>query len=203
MFSNHSFLTPSSPPSKSEMLSAVQNKMWVILGFKTLNSNYICVQGMLDTVLEVSWTADQRHLVAAGGDQALRMWEISSGRVRHTLTGHTGKVMHTPASLYMPSFAFYNQLYMCVYLNIHVSWYAYVGMATFSQRMAGGEVTMALLCCQGTAAYYVMPCMCHRLGLCGPSSVLLSLEGFLMIAEQCCLHASNGKLRLCIPSACA
>ena len=48
---------------------------------------------MLDTVLEVSWTADQRHLVAAGGDQALRMWEISSGRVRHTLTGHTGKVI--------------------------------------------------------------------------------------------------------------
>ena len=48
---------------------------------------------MLDTVLEVSWTADQRHLVAAGGDQALRMWDIDSGRVRHTLTGHTGKVL--------------------------------------------------------------------------------------------------------------
>ena len=49
---------------------------------------------MLDTVLEVSWTADQRHLLAAGGDQALRMWDIDSGRVRHTLTGHTGKVLH-------------------------------------------------------------------------------------------------------------
>ena len=54
---------------------------------------WVRVQGMLDTVLEVSWTADQRHLVAAGGDQALRMWEIDSGRVRHTLTGHTGKVL--------------------------------------------------------------------------------------------------------------
>ena len=51
------------------------------------------VQGMLDTVLEVSFTAEQRHLLAAGGDQALRMWDISSGRVRHTLTGHTGKVL--------------------------------------------------------------------------------------------------------------
>ena len=47
---------------------------------------------MLDTVFEVSWTADQKHLLAAGGDQAIRMWDISSGRVRHTLTGHTGKV---------------------------------------------------------------------------------------------------------------
>ena len=50
------------------------------------------MQGMLDTVFEVSWTADQKHLLAAGGDQAIRMWDISSGRVRHTLTGHTGKV---------------------------------------------------------------------------------------------------------------
>ena len=53
-----------------------------------------CLQGMLDTVLEVCFTADQKHLLAAGGDQALRMWELTSGRVRHTLTGHTGKVMH-------------------------------------------------------------------------------------------------------------
>lgn len=52
------------------------------------------LQGMLDTVLEVSFTADQKHLLAAGGDQALRMWEITSGRVRHTLTGHTGKVLY-------------------------------------------------------------------------------------------------------------
>lgn len=59
----------------------------------TLLRTWVGVQGMLDTVLEVSWTADQRHLVAAGGDQALRMWDIDSGRVRHTLTGHTGKVL--------------------------------------------------------------------------------------------------------------
>lgn len=50
------------------------------------------LQGMLDTVLEVSFTADDRHVVAAGGDSALRMWDIQSGRVRHTLTGHTAKV---------------------------------------------------------------------------------------------------------------
>lgn len=49
-------------------------------------------QGMLDTVLEVSFTADDRHVVAAGGDKALRMWNIQSGRERHTLTGHTAKV---------------------------------------------------------------------------------------------------------------
>lgn len=50
------------------------------------------LQGMLDTVLDVGFTADDRHVVAAGGDQALRMWDIQSGRVRHTLTGHTAKV---------------------------------------------------------------------------------------------------------------
>ncbi len=54
---------------------------------------------MLDTILEVSFTADQKHLLAAGGDQALRMWDIASGRVRHTLTGHTGKVLSTLAIL--------------------------------------------------------------------------------------------------------
>jgi hypothetical protein len=54
---------------------------------------------MLDTILEVSFTADQKHLLAAGGDQALRMWDITSGRVRHTLTGHTGKVHSTPTAL--------------------------------------------------------------------------------------------------------
>ena len=58
---------------------------------------------MLDTILEVSFTADQKHLLAAGGDQALRMWDITSGRVRHTLTGHTGKVLSTLAILFHAS----------------------------------------------------------------------------------------------------
>ncbi|DBA83439.1 hypothetical protein WJX79_006327 [Trebouxia sp. C0005] len=56
------------------------------------------LRGMLDTILEVSFTADQKHLLAAGGDQALRMWDITSGRVRHTLTGHTGKVSSVDCS---------------------------------------------------------------------------------------------------------
>ena len=58
------------------------------------------LQGMLDTVLEVSFTADDRHVVAAGGDQALRMWDIQSGRVRHTLTGHTAKVCNLRSVLF-------------------------------------------------------------------------------------------------------
>lgn len=54
---------------------------------------------MLDTVLEVSFTADDKHVVAAGGDKALRMWTIQTGQVRHTLTGHTAKVWVSPRHL--------------------------------------------------------------------------------------------------------
>ncbi len=50
------------------------------------------LHGMLETVTEVAFTCDQKALLAAGSDQALRMWDIASARVRHTLTGHTSKV---------------------------------------------------------------------------------------------------------------
>ncbi|KAK9828803.1 hypothetical protein WJX72_002152 [[Myrmecia] bisecta] len=56
------------------------------------------LHGMLETVLEVSFTCDQRQLVAAGSDSALRMWEVDSGRSKHTLTGHTAKVSSVDCS---------------------------------------------------------------------------------------------------------
>ena len=73
------------------------------------------LHGMLDTVTCLAFTCDGRGLLAGGEDRALRLWEVNvgggggggagnissssssssmlgSGRVRHTLTGHTAKV---------------------------------------------------------------------------------------------------------------
>ncbi len=53
----------------------------------------VCMQlhGMPEMVTGLAFTCDARALVAAGSDAALRMWDLTSGRVRHTLTGHVAK----------------------------------------------------------------------------------------------------------------
>lgn len=48
---------------------------------------------MPEMVTGLAFTCDARALVAAGSDAALRMWDLTSGRVRHTLTGHVAKVL--------------------------------------------------------------------------------------------------------------
>ena len=50
------------------------------------------LHGMTETVTEVAFTCDAKYVLASGADQAVRMWDLSSGRVRHTLTGHSQKV---------------------------------------------------------------------------------------------------------------
>ena len=52
------------------------------------------LHGMPEMVTGLAFTCDARALVAAGSDAALRMWDLTSGRVRHTLTGHVAKVHH-------------------------------------------------------------------------------------------------------------
>ena len=52
------------------------------------------LHGMPEMVTGLAFTCDARALVAAGSDAALRMWDLTSGRVRHTLTGHVAKVRH-------------------------------------------------------------------------------------------------------------
>ena len=54
------------------------------------------LHGMPEMVTGLAFTCDARALVAAGSDAALRMWDLTSGRVRHTLTGHVAKVRHAP-----------------------------------------------------------------------------------------------------------
>ena len=43
-------------------------------------------------MLDVSWTCDQASVLGAGNDKSIRVWDPTTGRVRHTMTGHTGKV---------------------------------------------------------------------------------------------------------------
>lgn len=91
-------------------------------GSSSSSSSIGCVgslHGMLDTVTCLAFTSDGRGLIAGGEDRALRLWEVNvggagggaassfsssapsmlgSGRVRHTLTGHTAKVTCCSAS---------------------------------------------------------------------------------------------------------
>ena len=98
-------------------------------GSNATNSSVGCVgslHGMLDTVTCLAFTCDGRGLLAGGEDRALRLWEVNvsssysystmsfsptsssmlgSGRVRHTLTGHAGRVTCCSASPADPSVA--------------------------------------------------------------------------------------------------
>lgn len=55
------------------------------------------LHGMQDMVTDISFSCDQNHLVAAGTDKTLRMWDLSTARVKHTFTGHTDKVLGLPS----------------------------------------------------------------------------------------------------------
>ncbi|OIW18309.1 hypothetical protein TanjilG_31449 [Lupinus angustifolius] len=55
----------------------------------TLSSN---LRGCLGSVLDLIITHDNRSVIAASSSNNLYVWDLSSGRVRHTLTGHTDKV---------------------------------------------------------------------------------------------------------------
>ncbi|KAI3464173.1 hypothetical protein Pfo_020836 [Paulownia fortunei] len=48
--------------------------------------------GCLGSVLDVCITHDNKSVIAASSANNLYVWDVSSGRVRHTLTGHMDKV---------------------------------------------------------------------------------------------------------------
>ncbi|CAK8566692.1 unnamed protein product [Lathyrus sativus] len=48
--------------------------------------------GCLGSVLDLTITNDNRSVIAASSSNNLYAWDLSSGRVHHTLTGHTDKV---------------------------------------------------------------------------------------------------------------
>ncbi|KAI5063367.1 hypothetical protein GOP47_0021914 [Adiantum capillus-veneris] len=63
-------------------------KLWNTKSGSTISS----LSGCLSSVLDLALPADNKFVLGAGGDHKLYYWEISSGRIRHCLTGHTEKV---------------------------------------------------------------------------------------------------------------
>lgn len=55
----------------------------------SLSSN---LYGCLGSVLDLAVTHDNQSIIAASSSNNLYAWDFNSGRVRHTLTGHTDKV---------------------------------------------------------------------------------------------------------------
>lgn len=64
-------------------------------------SNGACIstlRGCLGSVLDLSLSLDSNLVIAACSDHKLHLWETSTGRMRHTLTGHTEKVVSVDVS---------------------------------------------------------------------------------------------------------
>ncbi|KAJ8752063.1 hypothetical protein K2173_001090 [Erythroxylum novogranatense] len=50
------------------------------------------LHGCLGTVLDLSMTSDNKSVIAATSSNKLFVWDVTTDRIRHTLTGHTNKV---------------------------------------------------------------------------------------------------------------
>ena len=50
------------------------------------------LEGMLGSVLDVSFSSDDSLILGASADCALQLWDALTGRVKHRLTGHAQKV---------------------------------------------------------------------------------------------------------------
>ena len=54
-------------------------------------SSYL--EGALGSLLDLSFSPDDNFCLGCGTDKAIQLWELSSGRVRHRMTGHADKVV--------------------------------------------------------------------------------------------------------------
>lgn len=50
------------------------------------------LSGALQTITSVSFSSTDDMILGTSTDNATRVWSMSTGRIRHTLTGHIGKV---------------------------------------------------------------------------------------------------------------
>lgn len=77
--------------NSSKLISGGQDraiKMWDTTSGSLTNSFYGC----LGSVLDLSITHDNKFIIAASSSNNLYVWDVNSGRIRHTLTGHIDKV---------------------------------------------------------------------------------------------------------------
>ncbi|GAX77778.1 hypothetical protein CEUSTIGMA_g5221.t1 [Chlamydomonas eustigma] len=50
------------------------------------------LQGMIGAISDVAFTCDGMQVIGAGADKSLKVWDVTSGQDRHTLTGHSAGV---------------------------------------------------------------------------------------------------------------
>ncbi|KAF3792744.1 Autophagy-related protein 16 [Nymphaea thermarum] len=62
--------------------------------FWDVNTGNSCgsLSGCLGSVLDMAVSHDNKTVIAASSSNNLYVWDVGSGRIRHTLTGHTDKV---------------------------------------------------------------------------------------------------------------
>ncbi|KAG9441463.1 hypothetical protein H6P81_017317 [Aristolochia fimbriata] len=58
----------------------------------------LTLHGCLGSVLDLAITHENRSIIAACSSNNLYVWDVATGRIRHTLTGHTNKVCAVDAS---------------------------------------------------------------------------------------------------------
>lgn len=69
-------------------------KSWNVVNGSCMST----LRGCLGSVLDLSMSYDKNLVIAACSDHKLHLWESQTGRMRHTLTGHTEKVVSVDIS---------------------------------------------------------------------------------------------------------
>lgn len=69
-------------------------KSWNVTSGGSLST----LRGSLGSILDLSLSLDSNLVIAACSDHKLHLWETQTGRMRHTLTGHTEKVVSVDVS---------------------------------------------------------------------------------------------------------
>jgi WD40 repeat protein len=51
------------------------------------------LNGHSSLVISVAFSPDGKTLASAGGDETIKLWDVTTGKVLQTLTGHSGYVL--------------------------------------------------------------------------------------------------------------
>lgn len=73
-------------------VAAADPKTRTVLVWEVLTGQVVHRLSADASLLSLAFTADGRHLLAGGGDKAIRSWEIATGGATGRLTGHEGPV---------------------------------------------------------------------------------------------------------------
>ncbi|KAJ6824761.1 autophagy-related protein 16 isoform X2 [Iris pallida] len=84
-------------PMSHKLITGGQDKTVKIWDTHTGSLN-CTLRGCIGSILDLAITQDNRSVIAASSSKDLIVWELGSGRILHTLTGHRDKVCAVDAS---------------------------------------------------------------------------------------------------------